>query len=99
MPLHKDLREFIASLNSHHVDYLIVGAFALAFHGVPRYTGDIDILIRPTHDNARRVLAAIASFGFPVSELSPDHLIDPRRMLEMGASFAAPYEPLPPAAE
>jgi hypothetical protein len=44
MPLSKDLREFVESLNSNRVDYLIVGAFAVAFHGFPRYTADLDIL-------------------------------------------------------
>ncbi len=48
MRLPKDWREFIGSLNSGEVEYLIVGAFALAFHGFPRYTGDIDILVRAT---------------------------------------------------
>jgi len=48
MAVPKDLREFIESLNSHEVEYLIVGAHALAFHGFPRYTGDVDVLLRPT---------------------------------------------------
>ena len=52
MRLPKDWREFIGSLNSNEVEYVIVGAFALAFHGLPRYTGDIDILVRPSLENA-----------------------------------------------
>ena len=56
MPLNKDLREFVALLNSHQVEFLIVGAYAVAFHGYPRYTGDLDILVRPDADNARRRL-------------------------------------------
>jgi hypothetical protein len=52
MPLHKDLREFVESLNSAGVDYLIVGAFAVAWHGYPRYTADIDFIVRPEIDNA-----------------------------------------------
>jgi hypothetical protein len=51
MRLQKDLREFIESLNSNAVDYVIVGAFALAFHGLPRYTGDIDVLVRVSPEN------------------------------------------------
>ena len=47
----------------------IVGAHALAFHGAPRFTGDLDILVRPTEDNGRLVLLAIADFGFPTAPL------------------------------
>jgi hypothetical protein len=52
MAVPKGLREFIESLNSHGVEYLVVGAHALAFHGRPRYTGDIDLLLRPALENA-----------------------------------------------
>ena len=50
MKLHKDLREFIELLNSHGVEYVVVGGHAVAFHGYPRYTGDIDFLVRPTEE-------------------------------------------------
>ena len=84
MDLAPDFDEFVALLIAHEVEFLIVGAYALAFHGAPRYTGDIDILIRPTVENAERALTAIAAFGFPVNTLSPRDLTDSRRMLEMG---------------
>jgi hypothetical protein len=84
MDLAPDFDEFIGSLIAHGVEFLIVGAYALAFHGAPRYTGDIDILIRPALDNASRTLAAIAAFGFPAADLTAGDLIDSRRMLEMG---------------
>jgi hypothetical protein len=64
MPLNKDWREFIELLNSNGVEYLVVGAFALAFHGFPRYTADLDLLVRPTGENADRVLRALSEFGF-----------------------------------
>ena len=51
--LASDFDEFFGSLIAHGVEFVIVGAYALAFHGVPRFTGDIDILIRPTAENAR----------------------------------------------
>jgi len=63
---------------------MIVGAYALALHGVPRFTGDLDVLIRPTIDNASRLLAAVRSFGFPVAGLKPDDIVVPSRMLQMG---------------
>ena len=64
MPLPKDLREFIGLLNSNGVEYVIVGAHALAFHGMPRFTGDIDFLVRPSAENAACVVAALHQFGF-----------------------------------
>ena len=84
MDLAPDFNEFIGSLNAHSVEFLIVGAYALAFHGAPRFTGDLDLLIRPTLDNAAKVLAAVRAFGFPVEMLQSADLIDPRRILEMG---------------
>jgi hypothetical protein len=64
MPLNKDLREFLGLLNSNGVEYLVVGAFAVAFHGFPRYTGDLDLLVRPTADNADRIMRVLSQFGF-----------------------------------
>ncbi len=86
MDLAPDFDEFIGSLIANEVEFLIVGAYALAFHGAPRYTGDIDILIRPTLENAERTLRAISAFGFPIGTLTPGDLIDARRMLEMGVA-------------
>jgi hypothetical protein len=84
MDLAPDFDEFIGSLNAHGVEFLIVGAYALAFHGAPRFTGDLDILVRPTIENAAKVMEAVRAFGFPINELQPQDLIDPRRILEMG---------------
>ena len=64
MALSKDWREFLELLNSRVVDYVIVGAQSLAFHGRPRYTGDLDILVRPTRDNAQQLLEVLNQFGF-----------------------------------
>jgi len=63
MPLPEDWRAFIESLNSNGVEYLVVGAVALAHHGVPRYTGDLDVLVRNSAENAERLEAALAVFG------------------------------------
>ena len=84
MELAPDFDEFIGSLIAHGVEFVVVGAYALAFHGAPRFTGDLDILIRPTLDNAARLLAAVHAFGFPVTDLSPEVIADRRRMLQMG---------------
>ena len=64
MPLSRDLREFIEYLNSNEVEYLVVGALPVSWHGFPRYSADIDFLIRPSHANAERVLRALSQFGF-----------------------------------
>ena len=64
MKIQEDLREFIALLNSTIVEYVIVGGHAVAYHGYPRFTGDIDLFVRPSRDNAVRVLAVLQAFGF-----------------------------------
>jgi hypothetical protein len=84
MELAPDFNEFVGSLNAHHVEFLVVGAYALALHGAPRFTGDLDILVRPTPDNLGRLLDAVRAFGFPATTLTPEDLLDPRRMLQMG---------------
>lgn len=84
MELAPDFDEFIGSLTAHGVDFLVVGAYALAFHGAPRFTGDLDILVQPALDNAARLLLALEAFGFPVTELTPQLISDRRRMLQMG---------------
>jgi hypothetical protein len=64
MRLNSDLREFIELLNSRRVDYVIVGAHSLAFHGRPRYTGDLDILVSPSTENAVKLVGLLNEFGF-----------------------------------
>ena len=70
MPLSRDLREFIECLNSNEVEYLVVGALAVSWHGFPRYSADIDFPIRPSHANAVRVLRALSQFGFGSLDIS-----------------------------
>ena len=84
MDLAPDFEEFIASLTAHGVEFLIVGAYALALHGAPRFTGDLDVFVRPTVENASRLLASVRAFGFPVTELHPQDLVGGDRMLQMG---------------
>jgi hypothetical protein len=84
MQLAPDFDEFIACLNARGVEFLVVGAYALAFHGAPRFTGDFDIWIRPTLDNGARLIESLRDFGFPAPELTPDAVTNPRAMLQMG---------------
>lgn len=60
--LHRDYREFIALLNSNDVKFVVVGGYAVAHHGAPRYTGDIDFLVEPSDTNARRVIQVLIEF-------------------------------------
>lgn len=86
MPLPQEWRAFIESLNSNEVEYLIVGAVALAHHGVPRYTGDLDILIRNTDENARRLEVALQKFGFGGLGLRASDFTGPDQVIQLGQS-------------
>ena len=84
MRLPKDLREFIALLNSHQVEYVIVGAYALAFHGHPRYTGDIDLLVRASAENAAKLEKVIREFGFGAAGLSAGDFLSADQVIQLG---------------
>ena len=72
--MNRDFVEILSELSAAGADFLVVGAHALAVHGVPRATGDLDIWVRPTPGNAARVLEALHRFGAPLSDLSGDDL-------------------------
>ena len=84
MELKNDFRELLELFNKHGVEYLIVGGYALAFHGAPRYTGDIDILVNPTTGNARKVIVALTEFGFGSLGLSPSDFDRPGQVVQLG---------------
>ncbi len=84
MGLSKDSREFIVLLNSHSVEYLIVGAHSLAFHARPRFTGDLDIFIRPTKENADKLVAILNEFGFADLGLTAADFIAPDQVIQLG---------------
>ena len=84
MAHNQDWREWLESLNASGADYVVVGGVALAHHGVVRYTGDIDVLIRATADNAQRVLNALQLFGFGSLAVSAADLSRPDRVVQLG---------------
>jgi hypothetical protein len=84
MALSKDWREFLELLNSRGVDYVIVGAQSLAFHGRPRHTGALDILVRPTPANARLLLALLNQFGFEESNFKETDFLEPEQIIQLG---------------
>jgi hypothetical protein len=63
----EDALDLLEAFETHHVRYVVVGAHAMAVHGVPRATGDLDVLVDPTPENARTVVAALLAFGAPLS--------------------------------
>ncbi len=80
----QDFKEFIESLNANKVRYLIVGGYAVAFHGYPRYTKDLDVWIERTPQNAARMLKALNQFGFGSLGLTKDDFLAPDRIIQMG---------------
>jgi predicted nucleotidyltransferase len=79
-----DFKEFIQSLNDNQVRYLIIGGYAVALHGYPRYTKDVDIWIEMSEDNAERLLAALDQFGFGSLDLKADDFTAPDRVIQLG---------------
>jgi nucleotidyltransferase DUF2204 len=86
MPLSKDLREFVELLNANKVEYVVVGAFAVAFYGVPRYTADLDLLVRPTKANGERILSTLRQFGFGDVQIEPSDFSGPDKIVQLGVS-------------
>lgn len=84
MEVQTDFRDFLALLNAHKVKFMIVGGYALAFHGVPRFKGIIDIYVNPDHENAKRILDALADFGFDSLDLSLDDFQDQDNVIQLG---------------
>ncbi len=79
-----DFKEFLELLNRHKVEYIIVGAYALAFHGVPRNTGDIDVYVHPTPSNAKQVLETLRDFGFDSLKISMEDFLKPEQVIQLG---------------
>lgn len=79
-----DFSEFVALLAAHEVRYLVVGGYAVAFHGYPRYTGDIDVWIERSPGNAARVVAALNAFGFGGLGLDEATFLTPDTVVQLG---------------
>jgi hypothetical protein len=86
MEARQDFKELLECFNKHEVRYLIVGAFALAWHGHPRYTGDLDLYSDPSPDNARKVLAALSDFGFGSLGLVQSDFEEPEKIIQLGVA-------------
>ena len=86
MEIRKDFKELLESLNAREVEYIIVGAFALAWHGHPRYTGDLDLYVNPEPSNAARVMAALADFGFGSLGLTQGDFTEADQVIQLGVA-------------
>lgn len=84
METQPDFKELLALFNAHRVEYLIVGGYALAFHGAPRFTGDLDLLVKADSTNARRILGALDAFGFGSLGLTESDFGHPERTVQLG---------------
>jgi hypothetical protein len=84
MDVQKDFADLCSLLNEQGVEFLIVGGYAVGYHGAPRFTGDLDILVRPDVQQVGRMLQAVTRFGFPAQDLAADYLLDQHKILQLG---------------
>jgi len=84
LPLPQDFKEFLRLLNSERIEYMVVGGYAVGFHGYPRPTGDLDIWVAARPDNAAKLVSALAKFGFGSAGATEQQFIEPGRVVRMG---------------
>lgn len=84
MVLHPDFRDFLKLMLSRRVRFVVVGAHALAAHGRPRLTGDLDVLVAPSLENGRRIVAALSAFGFGSVGLGAEDFAQPDQVVQLG---------------
>ncbi len=82
--LNQDFKEFIKSLNDKQVHYLIVGGYAVAFYGYPRYTKDLDVWIEISEENAKKIIQALEQFGFASLSLTEQDFLTPNQVIQLG---------------
>jgi hypothetical protein len=82
--MNQDFVDLLRAFSARNVRFLIVGAYALGVHGRPRATGDLDVWIDPTPDNARRLMQALADFGAPLGQVTVDDFSRPGIVFQMG---------------
>ena len=79
-----EFKEFLRSFNDHDVEYLLIGGYAVGYHGYPRATADIDVWVACNQSNADRIVEALKTFGFDVPELTPALFLEEHRIVRMG---------------
>jgi len=84
MTLAKDFEDFVKLLNQHEVEYMVVGGYALALHGKPRHTGDLDIWINVSENNAERMIRVLKDFGLSSMSFTKEDFLKPGYMSQIG---------------
>jgi hypothetical protein len=84
--LNPDFRDILSEFGAAGVEFLVVGAYALAAHGLPRATGDIDLWVRCSSENAPRVMAALARFGAPLTNIGEEDFTTPGTVVQIGVT-------------
>jgi len=84
LELHRDFKEFIELFLSHQVEFMVIGGYAVAAHGRPRYTGDIDFFVRKSPENAKKIVAALHEFFGPLPEINEENFLLDDRMSQFG---------------
>lgn len=84
MKLPQDFREFLELFNSRSIEYMVVGSYALAYYGAPRYTGDIDVFVRRTETNAKLIIEALRDFGFSFPNLTAEDFLNDNNVVQLG---------------
>ncbi|MEW6262507.1 MAG: hypothetical protein AB1641_05460 [Thermodesulfobacteriota bacterium] len=84
IPLPTDFKEFFQLLNAHRVEYLLIGGYAVGWHGYPRATADLDIWVAMNPENAERIMAALKDFGFDLPELTADLFLKENQIVRLG---------------
>jgi len=84
--LNPDFRDILSAFCEEQVDFMLVGAYAVAAHGLPRATGDIDLWINNSNDNAERVWRALIKFGVPLSDLTKEDLTKSGTVIQIGVT-------------
>jgi predicted nucleotidyltransferase len=82
--LHPDFKDFLRLMNSHGVKYLLVGGYAVGYHGYPRATGDMDIWIAVNDENAARTASALVEFGMSETEVTHELFLEKDKIIRMG---------------
>ncbi len=82
--LSKDFKEFVTLLNENGVEYLVVGGYAMALHGRPRHTGDLDLWVRPSAENAVQLMQCLRQFGFGSLGLESTDFVEANQIIQLG---------------
>jgi predicted nucleotidyltransferase len=82
--LHPDFKDFLRLLNAHSVRYLVVGGYAVAYHGYVRATGDLDIFVEPSPSNAAALVSVLKEFGFDQPDVLPELFTQPKCLVRLG---------------